>query len=417
MTITPEQLAAIQAAVAEAVRSETGKAVSPESISAAVAEFMRAHGGAAPGIVPGNIAGVRVDPPNTTLTAEQRWARLAQITQNAIDASMGAKPRHEGIDLPKMRDARDAYFARTGQSTTTTAGGYLIPTEEVLQPVDLVGAEESLIGACNRVPMQTGSITIVTTDGDITVYWVPETTDTSSMSTQGTGLKQESQFTLGRVTLTRHTVVALVKMSRQVMNYSQGYMENFLRTRLPMRLRKACEIAILRGTATAASDPVTGLDTLITGSNVVPWNAADPFEAVLATLYAPELALPGVAETSLAVTGPRGIISLRRIKDNNGVAILGKPQDQKRGTFDLFGTTCQKSANVLATYPAAAGTDTRFYAGDFARHAHVGFDDSLFVLVDPYSDAKNNLVNLIYEMSFGFTVTSASAFAYTDIPR
>lgn len=412
MEMTAEQIAAINAAVADAVRSETGKVVSADAIAAAMAEYARVHG-TMPAITPASIVGI--EKKESRDESDKGWSGLAKITQNALDDAFKATPRHKSFDLAVLREKRDEHFKRTGQVTTTTAGGYLIPTEEILSPVDLVGAEESLIGQCNRVPMQTGQITIVTTDGDITVYWVPETTNTSSMGSQGAGLKQESQFTFGRVTLTRHMVVAYVKMSRQVMNYSLGYMENFLRTRLPIRLRAACEIAMLRGTATAASDPVTGLDSVINGDNVIAWDAADPFGSILKTIYAPEIALPTVAESDLCVTNARGLIALRAVKDQQGRAILGDPNAQSKSFLPMYGYPCMKSANVAATY--GGGTDSRFYAGDFRRHAHVGLDDSMFILVDPYSDAKNNLVNLIYEMPFGFTVTSHDAFAYTDIPR
>lgn len=342
------------------------------------------------------------------------WARFADIAAAALNKAEFSHDSDE-VDLAKLRGLRGQEQHRTGQTTSTTAGGYLIPTEEVLAPVDLISAQESLIGQCNNVPMQTGSVTIVTADGDITVYWIPETTTSADIEHQADGRKQESQFTFGRVTLARHFVVARVAITKQAQLYTGGQLEAFLRSRIPDRLRKACEIAMLRGTATAASDPVTGLDTSI-ATNAIAWDPVDPFKAILDTIYAPEIALPGAAETDLCVTNARGMLALRNVKDSQMRNILGEPSAQTRNFPALFGYPCVKSVNVLATYPAAAGTDSRFYAGDFRRHAHVGLDP-ITLAVDPYSGLVANLVYLQFEMPFGFTVTSEKAFAYTDIPR
>lgn len=341
------------------------------------------------------------------------WDRLAGTAAAALNAAVFGH-KDESVNLDALRASRAEYGKRTGQSTTTTAGGYLIPTEEILEPIDLIGATESLLGKCNNHPMATGALTIVTADGDITVYWIPETTNSSDMATQAKGQKQEGQFTFGRISLAKRWVVARVAISKQSDLYTGGGLKSFLQTRIPARLRKACEIAILRGGGVAASDPITGLDSLVT-TNVIAWDPTDPFKSILDLISAPELELPGVAETSLLVSNVRARNALLNVKDLQGRYVLSGPLDKAAVQY-LYGVEMIKTPNVLATYPAAAGTDSRLYGGDFANHAHIGFDGMTFA-VDPYTGLANNLVYLQYEMAFAFAVSSEKAFAYTDIPR
>lgn len=420
LEMTEEQLESrLNDAVLRGLQGDALKAVVADTMK----EYLDSHG------VRAQIASVITDEDRKRAAVKRTgnpWSAVAAMCLDAGRARLGMGPhpdvrdkKREHTDLEMWRERRESTFSRTGQSTSVTAGGYLVPTEEVLTPIELVGADsgESLVSKCNQVPMQTGSKTIVTLSTDITVSWVPETTNTSSMSTQATGQKPETQFAFGQVTLNRYMAVAQVRTSRQVLNYSQGYMEQVLRNLLPGRIRAAFAKAILQGTATAATDPITGLDTGITGSNVVEWAAANPFGSLLRTIMQPEIALPGdICETDLCVTSARGVLAIRDVKDNNGRPILGDPQSQTRNLFPLYGYPLLKTSNVADTY-GGSSTDSRFYAGDFGRHAHVGLDNAMFVLVDPYSGKANNLVDFLFEIPAGFVYSSASAFAYTDIPR
>jgi HK97 family phage major capsid protein len=354
----------------------------------------------------------------------------AALVLDAFDRASGNKPRF-GTDLDKAQELSAAYIKRTGmklehaaggillsgQSTSNTVGGYGIKTEEILSPVDLVGAPQGIVERCNNIPMQTGKITIVTLDGDITVTVTPETADADSEATQAAGLKPLTGFTLGRTTLTRYTITAVLSMTRQQMQYDLGYMENLIRTKVPARIWSKLGKLILSGSG-SAYDYITGLDGLITGANQVDWNAAFPFDGLMDLIAAPELALPDAAETDTLVTNKRGELKLRRVKDKNEQYIMGAPGVAGKNIIPCWGYDLLKTNQVLSTYPNATGTDTRIYAGDFKRHAHVGVDPNIVVLVNPFpGSGRTNRVEIIFEANAGFQVSSASAFAYMDIPR
>jgi HK97 family phage major capsid protein len=356
--------------------------------------------------------------------------RAAMLVLDQFDRAVGDKPRF-GTDLDKVKELSAAHIGRTGmrlehaagglllsgQSTSNTVGGYGIKTEEILDPVDLVGAPQGVVDRCNNIPMQTGKITIVTLDGDITVTVTPETANADDEDTQAKGKKPLTGFTLGRVQLDRYTITAVLSMTRQQMQYDLGYMEQIIRTRVPARIWSHFGKLILHGSG-SAYDYITGLDTLITGANVIPWNAALPFDGLIDLIAAPELALPDAAETDTLVTNKRGELRLRKVKDNQGRYILEQPGQAGKNIMPCWGYDLLKTNQVLSTYPAGGGTDTRVYAGDFKRHAHVGVDPNIVVLTNPFpGTGRTNRVEVIFEINAGFQVSSASAFAYMDAPR
>jgi HK97 family phage major capsid protein len=330
----------------------------------------------------------------------------AKFMSDIFDMAENRQPRFFTKDQLKA-----AYNERTGMYSTTTAGGYLVPTEQILEPINLVSADYPLISRCRRIPMETDTITIPTVATGITTYWVPEVTNTSSMASQATGQKQESQYVFGQVTLTRYVVAAYMLVTNKLLRTSLGAMQRFLETDVPNRLWDACDDAILTGTATAASDPITGLDTAVT-TNVIPWDAAAPFDSVIKTIYAPAKQLPGIAMTDTIVTSPAGYEKLLTVKDGNGQYVLGPPTNNGfQGSF--WGIPVIVDSNIPSTY--GDGDDTRLYAGDFGRHANIGFANAMDVQVNPYLYSQNNLVLFRFEMPFGFVASSQTAFAYTTI--
>jgi HK97 family phage major capsid protein len=413
MTITAEDLRKI-------LQEESGKNIQLADIEKVLLEKFGAT--TVPGIVVSSV--------ETTPRANP-YRAAAALVLDSFDRASGNKPRF-GTDLDKVQELSAAHIKRTGmklesaaggillsgQSTSNTVGGYGIKTEEILDPIDLIGAPQGVVERCNHVPMQTGKITIVTLDGDITVSVTPETANAEDEDTQAKGLKPITTFTLGRVQLLRYTLTAVLSMTRQQMQYDLGYMERIIRSRVPDRLWSKFGKLILSGTG-ASPDYIAGLDTLITGDNVIAYDPTDPFKSFLDLVAAPELALPEAAETDTVIGNKRAELAFRYVKDLNGQYVMGSPKDTNaKNVMSLWGFDFLKTNQVLATYPGGTGTDSRVYAGDFKRHAHVGMDPSVVVLVNPFpGSGRTNRVEIIFEVNVGFQVSSASAFAYMDIPR
>jgi HK97 family phage major capsid protein len=393
------------------IRDEVGVALAPsvEALRASIPEQFRSF--MEKELTPSRITSI--------VTEGQRAAQRDKLLGAKILHDLWVSSGHPSARGEKLTmgdgalDRMSEEFKRTGMYSTTTAGGYLVPTEQIMEPINLVGAEFPLISRCRTIPMQTDSITIPTISGGITIYWVPEVTNTGSMASQATGQKQESQYTLGQITLTRYIPAAYLLVTEKLLRTSLGAVQRLIERDVPNRIWAACDDAILTGTATAASDPVTGLDTAIS-TNVISWNAAFPFDGLVDLVMSVEEQLPGVAETDLVVGNSKALKTLLKVKDGDNNYILTTPRESARGVRNLWGYDFLKDSNIPNTY--GDGGDTKLYAGDFGRHANVGFESAMSVLVDPYTYAKNNIVAFRFETPFGFAVSDEKAFASMVVP-
>lgn len=396
------------------IREEVGAALAPsvEQIRASIPEQFRAF--IEKELTPSRISSIVTEGERATRKDPLRLAKICHDlwVRTGHESARGERLHLGDGELDRIQEE----LKRSGMYSTAGTGagqmGYLVPTEKIMEPINLVGAEAPLVSRCRLIPMQTDSITIPTITGGITVYWVPEVTDTSSMASQATGQKQQSQYTLGQITLTRYMAVGLLLVTNKLLRTSLGAVQRLIERDVPGRIWAACDDAILTGTATAASDPITGLDTAIS-TNVITWNVANPFDGVLDLIMAPEEQLPGSAVTDLVVGNSRGMKKLLKTKDNDQQYILKGP-DAAGELPSLWGTPFLKDSNIPNTY--GDGGDTKLYAGDFARHANVGYESAMSVLVDPYTYIANNLVAFRFEVPFGFAVSSEKAFASMVVP-
>lgn len=315
----------------------------------------------------------------------------------------------------RKKIGRPGQIDRTGLSVGTAASaGNLVKTEEVLDPIRLVAADDRLLARCNVWPMETDSMTLNLLSTDVTVSWTTEVTDTSSMSTQATGLKPETLFVITQATLTRYIAHVYVLVSRKLLRTAPGMVEKILNERAPAKIRGAFAKAIMSGTNTAATDPINGLDNRIS-TNAVTYNPADKLMNLLELVKSPGIALPGVARSDLVVTSPRGVTWLMDLAYNDGKKIFMEPRtDDTVGR--VHGIDVLEDINGLDTY-GSGSTDSRIYSGAFGEHCNIGLEPSIFTQVNPYIHDRNNLVAYLFEFAAGFVPSSEAAFSYVDVPR
>jgi len=124
-----------------------------------------------------------------------------------------------------------------------TAGGYIVPTEQIMEIIDLLrekivvasmGASimDNLYGNPIEIPKQTGGTT---------VYWVGE----------GTSIT-ESELTLGQITLSPKKVAAMVKMSNQFIRMAQPSGEALVRRDIASGIALEIDRVCLRGSGSAS---------------------------------------------------------------------------------------------------------------------------------------------------------------------
>lgn len=337
---------------------------------------------------------------------------LSRYLSDLYAISEGRKPEN-GTDFDAIERQREEYHKRTGVAVgAASSAGNFVPAEYSTNWVNLVYNESPVLSRCQRIPMTTDQIVIPTLTGGITVSWVPETTDTSSMGSQATGQKPEATPTTSQATLTRYAAVCRVLVSRKALRTTSPAIDAVINQNVPPAIMAACEDAMFNGGAVAASDPITGLDTLIT-TNAKTWNVANPIRGLADFVMAPEEHLGAIAMPDTIVAGVGAMKILMSLQDGDGRTYFNFP-NANGSPASIGGVPVIKSANIPSTY--GGGTDSRMYVGNFGRHCLVGMTEGMFVQVNPYLYARNNLVEFLFETWFGFTVSDEGAFAYMNVP-
>ncbi len=405
-SMTKEQLDAL-------VLSVVHKAMSPDQIALAVEPIIKKYLDSN-GVKPENLrvfAGADADEQKRKAGGTNTVNFMAKLAMDAFARSEGRKPMH-GTDF-EMLETRRRDMQLTG-ATTTNVGDF-VPPEQSSDFINMVFRDSNkVVARCRRRPMATDSMTIAVLGTGVTAYWVVPVLDTGSMASQAAGLIPESTPVSTHVHLTRHPVHARVLIPRNILRTSLPSMEDIMRVDMPAALAAAIQKAIFLGTATAATDPVAGLDSLIT-TNAKVWNAGNNLRGILDFLYATGISYGENGQANLVVAGPHAVVSLACLTDKNDrpLNLLTAPNGVV-GSKSLVGVEMIEAFCVPATY--GGGTDSRIYAGNFGLHANIGFEDGMSIRVNPYRYSAEDLIELIVDGVFGFVPSSEALFAYMNVP-
>lgn len=301
-------------------------------------------------------------------------------------------------------------------TSSNTAGGYLVPTEESRTLIDLTDNWEVIPGLCQQVPMRTNVITYPTLTDGLTAYWIPEPVKYNP-SSQSDGVKQASDMTLGQMTITTHVLAILVYVSNQLLDDSEPSIDQILYNAFGKTLGSYFDLACLSGAGTA-TDPVTGLDGLIT-TNSIATGATLDFDDIIDLLASVENASKGPSAipniTMVGNSRPKHV--LRKVKDTTGNYIWRDPTvAAQMGT--IYGVPYAVDNNVSIT-EGAGGDKSVIYAGDFANYAYVGNSMNMVIKANPWMSAAftGNMTVFLAEFRRGFQVSDETLFAeLTGVP-
>lgn len=341
---------------------------------------------------------------------------FTKLGLDMLDIRAGRKPTH-GTDFDALASAHKSHLELAGEAgvTSTTAGAF-VPPEHSTDLIDLTFKEAPLLSRCRRREMATDTMTITTLIGGVVVSWTPEVTDANTITTQAQGKKPNTNFTPSLLTMNKKTAHVFVFVSRKMLRIGNPDIENTIRTLAPLAIDAECSRAILSG-AGSATDPITGLDNLIT-TNQPTWDAANPRGSVLKFLMAPGLQLGRIAASNLVVMGAHAMQYLHSLLDKNDRPLdLLDMSNGLKGSKMLLGIEAIDDYNIPATYGAAPNNNkSRMYAGNFGYHMNVAVDPAMFALVDPYTMAGENMVRYLFEINFAAAPSHEKCFSQMNVP-
>jgi|GEM_PF-1194378 len=327
-------------------------------------------------------------------------ALFTKNTESAfIKGVTGINPKYLAALAPEAR--KSLYEA------TDSAGGYLVPTEEARILLDLTTNWAVIEGLCQAVPMRTNQITFPTLTSGLTAYWIPEA-QTAIPSTQATGAKVESSPTFAAMTITTHVLAILVYVSNQLLDDSDPSIDQVLYNIFGKTLGKYFDIACLGGTG-AATDPVYGLDSLVT-TNLLTTGALADFDDIVDLIYSCLDNTDGGTTTIDILGHTKAERVLLKVKDNDGQYVYKRPLDPK-GVGSLWGEPWRRDNNITTT----SGTNsdkTKVYAGDFANYGYVGSRNQIVIKANPWGDGfPTNQTIFLAEFRKGFQISKESVFS------
>jgi len=298
---------------------------------------------------------------------------------------------------------------------TNSAGGYLVPTEESRELLNVASELFSVIpGMCRQVPMRTHQITFPTLSSGLTAYWIPEATDTAGKTPSGAyqeyGEKILSNMGLGQMTLNAYVCAVKVVVSNQLLDDSDPEVDNVLRALFGETLGDAWDTACLQGAGTAL-DPITGLNSLITTNALAAgavFNFDDIIDLIFGVLDNDSKAYPGIIGNTKAEK------MLMKVKDEDKNYLYKKPREAL-GVPDVWGHPYHRDGNVPSNL-GTGGNETRLYAGDFKRHGYAGRRLGLIIKTNPWGEPyfSFNQTAFLAEFRVGFTVDAEKYFAKMD---
>jgi len=323
---------------------------------------------------------------------------------NLIKADSGIDPERIPADIRK-----DLYEG------TTTTGGYLVPTEESRTLLNVAAENFSVVpGLCRPVPMRTHQITFPTLTSGLTAYWIPEATTTSGVTPDGTGQssgeKILSDIVLGQMSLVAYVCAVKVVVSNQLLDDSDPQIDSILRNLFAETLGDAWDTACLQGTG-AATDPITGLNSLIT-TNALTAGATFDFDDIIDLIFG---CIDNDSKSYPSIIGnTKAEKVLMKVKDNDKQYIYKKPRE-RLGIPDVWGHPYHRDGNV----PNTLGTNsdkTRLYGGDFGRHGYAGRRMGLIIKTNPFGEPyfSYNQTALLAEFRVGFNADSEANFSKLD---
>lgn len=231
-----------------------------------------------------------------------------------------------------------------------------------------------------------GNVAIPKQTGAATAYWVAES-----------GAPDESQQTIGQVTMTPKTVGAYTDFSRRLILQSSIDVENMVRRDLAAVIALAIDTAALYGTA--ASNQPRGLKNQ-SGINTKDFAATNPTFAELVGM-----------ETEVQ-TDNADIGTMRYLMNPAQVGAAKTTPKFGSGTE----ATIWEPGNTINGY--AVERSNQIVAGDvfFGNWSDllIGFWSGLDLTVDPYAGATSGTVRVIALQDCDIAVRNAVSFCYGD---
>lgn len=279
------------------------------------------------------------------------------------------------------------------QEDTVTEGGYLVPT-----PQDLIGeiirlAEPASVALqdCQRIPMRSLTLPLTTEASTITVTWIEEE-----------GEVQESEPTLGRLTLTAKKAGAYATVSNELLADAAADVVNYINLLMGEAIGQELDNQVFNGTGT----PCSGVLTASAGYSVVMDTTSTNFSEVNGDMLSDMIRNIKPSALAGAKFYYHRLIEhyVRILKDDNGHPIyspIGGPQNA---------TIWGMPKALVEKCPSTTGVDTAFVMFGNLKFFALGTRQIATMAIDPFGLFTTDQSRLRVLSRWGLSILIANAF-------
>jgi HK97 family phage major capsid protein len=302
---------------------------------------------------------------------------------------MGSKRVVEKYKLISERD----YFGeqKAGSEGTTTAGGFLVPTEEAGKLLTLIKEKSIIRNLATIWPMRNWKLTTPTVTNGVTAYWIDEN-----------ALKTASDATFGQLALQAYKLCSISPVSDELLSDSNPAVDTVLYNLIALAMIRAEETAFAQGAA-GVGDPITGIyNTAGITTIAASGNLLDDIADLIGAVEENE------GENVTILHALREKRQIRKMKDDNGDYIYQKPAD-KNTPATIWDAAAIGDKYIPKTLGGTAD-ESYMLAGDFS-HAHIGDCQEVVIAVDTsrYFEYDQTVIRGVKRV--GFKIDDATKFA------
>ena len=336
----------------------------------------------------------------TGLEKDAKWMQRRSSLGKADTAvvTAGNSKDQERRDLHRYL-LTGQYEARSNNTGTDSAGGYLVPSfwsDQIIEKVREIG---SVMGLANVQQIDgTTNYAMVTTRP--TFEYVAEgsaPTDSAMVfSSTSVGIKTLA----GRVPVTRDL------LADGIGSFNEAYLQN----QMAIGLSEAMETTMQTGGAASATEPAGISQAVVAGNQITAAGAAAITAADVFDLY--QAISPAYRANSTWLVSPAFLDAVRELTSGTaGSYIWTVGQDP--GIVNGYAGQLLGRNVVVSTYlPALATTNKVAYFGDFSQAYLVGMRGGMEIVSDPYTLANQRTIAVNMWQRFDTAVLDNNALAY-----
>ncbi len=294
----------------------------------------------------------------------------------------------------------------SANSGTTTLGGYLAPTENAYELIDLVNKDSIMLGFGRKVPMRSNTLTFPTLTAGTVAYSFAEAT------TSGSGGTTDAPITTSFLTLTAFAYGVQTTISNELLQDSDPSIEAVIRSDITRQIASYIDWSVFHGNNTVGLDGANSLMSGLEGDDIIVTNknsagGAPSFDDILA-LKKPQ---DNTMAPLQVIMHPGAERALSGVKDNVGRYIYD-PTVRSAGTPMIWSMPVSTTNRISTTL--GQGAETAIFAGAFNDSMYWGTKPNFEVIFDPFTYAGNSQVRLVSIFRVAMNVTHENHFSMLD---